>query len=141
MATAISYAIDGSGSGRRVAPVARQPSVLVVDDEQSVRQLVQELLEDEGLRVFTAASGHEAYAIALRERVDLIITDLMMPGMSGRALGERLRATSRTARIPVLLMTAAGRLRADDPFDGFISKPFDITTLLDEISRHIAIAV
>lgn len=137
MAMAICYITDGRGYSRRIARGRRVPAVLVVDDEAAVRDMVRDVLEHEGLRVHTATSGREALALALRERPDLIVTDLMMPEMSGRALRLQLQAEPRTRHIPVMLMTAGGRLRVEDTFAGYIAKPFDIDDFLNEVLSKI----
>ncbi len=132
------YAIGQRNRTRHKPQQRRVPTVLVVDDESSVLQMVCEVLEDDDLRVLTARSGQEALAIASRDEPDLIITDLMMPELSGRVLRQRLQAKPRTARIPVLLMTAAYQIQAPDEFAGIIAKPFDIDDLLGQVRRHIA---
>jgi CheY-like chemotaxis protein len=132
-------AIYGSGEVYRERRTQRRtPTVLVVDDESSVLYMVSDVLEDEQIRVLTARSGQDALRIATRECPNLIITDLMMPGMNGRVLRERLRAQPRTAGIPVLLMTAAYKAQAPEGFAGIIPKPFDIDELLTQVSHHLS---
>lgn len=136
MAAAI-YTMN-QGCGERYRPRARHvPTILVVDDERSVLQMVSEVLEDEDLHILTAASGQEALAVATREHPDLIITDLMMPEVNGRVLCELLRAHPKTANIPVLLMTAAYAIQAPEEFAGIILKPFDIDDFLSQVRRHL----
>ncbi len=115
----------------------RRPCVLVVDDEASVLRMVQDILEDEEFSVLTAGDGREALALALGSRPDLIITDLMMPAMNGRALRERLRNERLTTTIPVLLMSAAYQPQPGDDFASVIAKPFDIDELLSHVERHV----
>ena len=114
-----------------------RPSVLVVDDEDVVLEMVQDILADEGFVVLTASEGRLALSMALQAQPELIITDLMMPGMSGRVLRERLKVEPRTARIPVLLMSAAYRAQPGDDFAGVIHKPFDIDDLLRHVHEHM----
>lgn len=126
------------GYGERHRPqVRRVPTVLIVDDERTVLQMVSDILEDEDLRILTAASGHEALAVAARDHPDLVITDLMMPGINGRVLCERLRAHPNLAHIPVLLMTAAYKVQAPEEFAAIIPKPFDVDDLLSQVQRHL----
>jgi len=103
--------------------------VLVVDDEPEIVALVAYHLAKEGYRVSTAAAGPEALAAALVERPTLVVLDLMLPGMSGFEVLERLRAQPATRNVAVLLLTARGdeadRIRgltlgADD----YLTKPF-----------------
>lgn len=131
------YTID-QGYAERHRPRGRcVPTILIVDDERTLLQMVSDVLEDEEMRILTAASGHEALAVATREHPDLIVTDLMMPGIDGRDLRERLRAHARMADIPVLLMTATYTVQAPGEFDGIIPKPFDIDDFLSEVHRHL----
>ena len=100
-----------SAEHRRMIPrrkqVERAPVVLVVDDENALLDMVQEILTDEGFTVLTANDGRGALSLATHARPDLVITDLMMPGMNGRALREHLARDPLTARTPVVLMSAA----------------------------------
>lgn len=138
MAMAICYMTDTKGYARRIARRARVSTILVVDDEAAVRDMVRDILEEEGLHVHTAASGREALALAVREQPNLIVTDLMMPGINGRALRLRLQAEPRTRHIPVMLMTAGGRPHVDDTFASFIVKPFDIADFIKKVLSSIA---
>ena len=132
------YAIGQRNRARHKSQQRRVPTVLVVDDESSVLHMVRDVLEDDDLRVLTARCAHEALAVAARDEPDLIITDLMMPEISGRVLRQRLQAQPRTARIPVLLMTAAYQIQTPDEFAGIIAKPFEIDDLLRQVRRHIS---
>ena len=116
-------------------PAVRTPTILVVDDHPPIVEMLRDLLDDAGLAVLTAPDGEAALALALAATPDLILTDLMMPRMDGRALRARLQEHPLTARIPVLLMSAAGHARAGDGFAAFIVKPFSIDVLLDAIQQ------
>ncbi len=131
------YAIGQRNRARHRPQQRRVPTILVVDDESSVLHMVRDVLEDDDLHVLTARSALEALAVAGRDEPDLIITDLMMPEISGRVLRQRLQAQPRTAKIPVLLMTAAYQAQAPDEFAGIIAKPFEIDDLLHQVRRHI----
>jgi len=109
--------------------------ILVVDDEPDISALVAYHLARESYRVRTASSGPEALRAAEVERPDLIVLDLMLPGMSGLNVLEELRKRPETQDIPVILLTArkeeqdriAGlRLGADD----YVSKPFSPQELI-----------
>ncbi len=115
-------------------PVGRL--ILVVDDDHAILLVVSDILEDEGFMVHRAPDGRQALVLAREAHPDLILTDLMMPGMDGRALYSKLQEHMETAQIPVVLMSAAGHIRLGDGFVGFIPKPFNIDALLDEIRRH-----
>jgi PAS domain S-box-containing protein len=108
----------------------RRARVLVVDDERANRQLLEAMLMPEGYDVLTVASGEEAIAIAAHETLDLILLDVMMPGMSGYDVARSVKANLATRNVPIIMVTALGdreaRLRglragAED----FLSKPVD----------------
>jgi two-component system phosphate regulon response regulator PhoB len=83
-------------------------SVLVVDDDSHIRQLVAHHLTREGYRVYSAASAEEATEILISEPVDLVVLDLILPGTSGYALLRRLREETRLRSPGVLVLTALG---------------------------------
>jgi len=81
-------------------------NVLVVEDEEANRKFLRDLLEAHGHRVCEAADGVEALAKAAEEIPDAVLLDVLMPGLDGREVCRRLRRSSRTAHIPVLMITA-----------------------------------
>jgi CheY-like chemotaxis protein len=81
-----------------------RPRVLMIDDSSAERDLYALMLEQE-VRVLTAARGDDGLALAERERVDAIVLDVMMPGMSGWEVCDRLKSNPRTASIPVIMLT------------------------------------
>jgi CheY-like chemotaxis protein len=112
-------------------------TLLVVDDDEAILFMLRDILEDEGYHVLTAADGRAAFALAVDAQPSLILTDLMMPHLDGRGLLGRLRAKTETARIPVVLLSAAGQAQVDEGFAAFIAKPFDIDALLTTILPHL----
>lgn len=109
-------------------------TVLLVDDDAGVRFALTEVLCDRGYRVIGASSGAEA--LASLDGVDVVVTDLSMPGMDGLELLSRIAA--RAPALPVILLTAHGsenmvRIASSHGACGCLSKPFDI----DEIARVI----
>ena len=111
--------------------------VLVVDDDQGIRDVLSTLLEDEGYDVRTAADGLEGLAEAERSRPDVVILDYQMPRCDGPAFAERYRAAPDPA--PIILLTAShqvrdrcGRVHAD----GCVGKPFDIDDLLRAVESQ-----
>jgi PAS domain S-box-containing protein len=128
----------GAGSG---APRIR--TVLLVDDEDFVREIGRELLEHLGFTVIEAAGGQEALALLehSREAVDLVILDLVMPAMSGAETFDGLKRIDPTVRI--LLSSGYGiegeaQVLLDRGGDGFIQKPFTIAQLRDQIERILS---
>jgi DNA-binding response OmpR family regulator len=106
-------------------------TILVVDDEKRLRDLVQAYLSQEGFRVVTAADGQEALFVARHEKPDLILLDLMMPEMGGY---EFLRAHSKERDTPVIVLTA--KLEENDKVlglelgaDDYVTKPFSMREL------------
>jgi CheY-like chemotaxis protein len=117
--------------------------VLVVDDEQEVRDLVCRTLRGEGYR--TLEAGHGAEALKLVESapdpVDLVITDVVMPGMDGRELGRRLAQSKPT--LPVLYMSAYDvndifRRGSPSTSAPFLQKPFPHATLLTRVEQLLS---
>ncbi len=85
---------------------ASLPRVLIVDDERRNRDLVEVMLSGEGYILLTASSGEEAIATVINERADLIILDVMMPGMTGYEVAVKLKGDPATAHIPIIMLSA-----------------------------------
>ena len=85
--------------------------IMVVEDEASLREIYSIRITAEGYDVVSAGDGEEALAVAVREKPDLILSDVMMPKISGFDMLDILRSTPETANIKVIMMTA---LSADD---------------------------
>jgi CheY-like chemotaxis protein len=120
-------------------------SILVVDDDASVRALLRDVLECEGHEVRTAEDGFTALRAVTSARPDCVLLDVMMPGMDGHEVLARLRAFAGGASLPVIMLTAA----ADDAnawrawgggVDLFLSKPFDADELLRSLDQLCAAA-
>jgi adenylate cyclase len=113
-------------------------TVLVVDDQPQNRRLLQAVLEPHGYRVLPAASGPEALDILSGADVDLVLLDILMPAMDGYEVCRRIRATSDTAYLPVIMITASGeqqKLSAIEAgADDFVTKPFHQGELLARIA-------
>ncbi|HEU5288237.1 MAG TPA: response regulator, partial [Candidatus Limnocylindria bacterium] len=92
-------------------------NILFVDDEEQIRKLVSTYLARQGYAVVVKTDGYEALKAIRANTPDLVITDVMMPNMNGFELTRRLRADHRTARIPVLMLSA--RKEADDVLTGY----------------------
>ncbi|HET9495294.1 MAG TPA: response regulator [Chloroflexia bacterium] len=110
--------------------------ILVVEDEQQIQVLVVALLEYAGYRIITASNGKEALATLETTRPDLILSDIMMPGMDGRELCKRLQAHLQHRSIPVMLMSGGyGSIALDGcKHVAFLKKPFEVTELLNTVS-------
>jgi two-component system alkaline phosphatase synthesis response regulator PhoP len=114
--------------------------VLVIDDEPDVLMLCRVNLEHAGHAVLIAESGEAGLELAMTERPDLIVLDLMMPTMDGFQVLEELAGAAVTRDVPVLILTA--RTRQDDKVrgwragaDAYITKPFTPATLVTDVER------
>lgn len=107
----------------------RSFTILVIDDEELVRDTIAELLQAAGHVVLLASSGEDALAMVQAHRVDLILVDYAMPGMNGLEVVQRLKANAETSRIPIVALTAATAIVANELTQagciGFIPKPFE----------------
>jgi len=115
--------------------------ILVVDDEYLVAIMLADMLEDEGHEVLTASNGQLALDAIANRQPDLVITDFMMPVMTGLELAEALRGTSTTAAVPILLVSGAqgGIARGrPDLFDAVIDKPYQTTMMINRIRALLA---
>jgi CheY-like chemotaxis protein len=117
--------------------------ILHIDDEPDILEVVQLSLSlDPELTIRSCASGENALVEAAEWSPDLILCDVMMPVMDGPATLARLRENPRTAKIPVVFMTARAQIRELDHFtslgaSGVIAKPFDPMTLAATVRRHL----
>jgi CheY-like chemotaxis protein len=121
---------------------AGPPKILVVDDEPTLLEIIQEVLGSEHYEVFVARNGQEALAQVYREKPDLILTDLQMPGMDGMELLKRLRSDLSTCQIPVIFLTVVDALDTeaqamDLGADDYVTKPFQRGRLLSRIRRSL----
>ncbi|MFZ5944748.1 MAG: response regulator transcription factor [Bacillota bacterium] len=110
--------------------------ILIVDDEPSLRFLISSALEDEGYYISEAADGLEAYDLIRKQKPDLIILDVMMPGMTGIELCEKLKKDLVTKNIIILMLTAKGQLQDKIESekvgaDYYLRKPFSPIGLLE----------
>jgi len=118
---------------------ATKKRILVVDDERDLVELIAYNLQRNGYDVLTAPDGQAALEVARRQRPDLIILDLMLPGLDGMEVARQLRADPATAHVPVIMLTAKSEeidvvvglaLGADD----YITKPFSMKILLARLN-------
>ena len=110
--------------------MANMSTILIVDDEPSARETLQALLFNEGYNLIFAHNGPEALEKVSGLTPDLILLDVMMPGMDGFEVCRRLRADTHLAQVPIMMVTALddrdSRLQGIEAgADDFISKPYD----------------
>ncbi len=120
-------------NGSESAGQASRPVLLVVDDNDDIRNFIAENLEDQ-YKIIQASNGKMALKKVLEENPDLIISDIMMPGMDGITLCKRLKADEKTSHIPLILLTASSsdtnRLKGlTTGADDYVQKPFNIFVL------------
>ena len=116
--------------------------ILVVDDEEDILELVRYNLAREGYQLFSASSGEKCLQKAALEKPDLIVLDLMLPGIDGLEVTKILKSDSKTLHIPIIMLTAKGEeadivtgleLGADD----YITKPFSPRILIARVRAVI----
>ncbi|MDD2739314.1 MAG: phosphate regulon transcriptional regulator PhoB [Methylomonas lenta] len=113
-------------------------NILVVEDEDAIREMLIMVLEQAGLQVSAAASAEEALSALAENRVDLLVLDWMLPGMSGIELARRLKKESSYKELPIILLTARGeeedKIRGlEIGADDYITKPFSPKELVARI--------
>jgi two-component system phosphate regulon response regulator PhoB len=115
-------------------------TILVVDDEEDIRELVELNLKPEGFDVLSCETGECALDTARRKQPDLVVLDLMLPGIDGLQVCKTLKADSKTKHIPIVMLTAKGEetdivtgleLGADD----YVTKPFSGKVLVARVRR------
>jgi len=118
--------------------------IMIVDDEPNLVELVTAVLEQEGYEVIPATSGQECLEKLKKIKPDLILLDMMMPGMSGRETCEKIRASPKTKDLKVVFLTVArfsevGKdvLGKMDVLD-YITKPFDNKELVNRVKKALA---
>ena len=125
-----------NGGATAVAPL-----VLIVDDNEKNRKLARDVLRAAGLRTIEAASGGEGIALAAECLPDVILLDLRLPDLDGEDVANTLREGARTARIPVVALSAlryggdSERLLAAG-FAGYLEKPIDVREFPEQVRRY-----
>ncbi len=116
--------------------------ILMVDDEAGFSRAVKYALEKEGYEVLTASNGLQGLMTAQKEAIDLLILDVMLPGLDGYEVCNRLRSDPKTADLPIIMLSAKGQdvdrttgltVGANE----YISKPVENATLLDKIASWL----
>jgi DNA-binding response OmpR family regulator len=140
----MSAGLDGYG---RPVDAGEGTRVLVIDDEAPIRLLCRVNLEAEGMQVLEAADGTTGLDLARDERPDVVLLDVMMPGLDGWRVAEELLEDDRTSRIPIIFLTARAEFRdrargLDIGGVDYVTKPFNplelaplVRDLLERIER------
>ncbi len=113
--------------------------ILVVEDERSIRTIIEYALQEAGFTVVMAARGDEALDVFARENIDLVILDIMLPGIDGLEVCRRIRATDST---PIIMLSARGEeldkvLGLELGADDYVTKPFSPRELVSRVKANL----
>ena len=117
---------------------SRPPRVLLVEDDRSLRRYLEVTLQRAGYQVIPAEDGLEAMKLALSSDVQVVVTDAIMPQLSGRQLAAFLRGNDKLSKIPIVLLTGQenkGEVNASASIDAFLYKPVKANELTSCLSR------
>ncbi|HWQ71398.1 MAG TPA: response regulator transcription factor [Desulfitobacteriaceae bacterium] len=117
-------------------------TILIIDDDELIRELLCYNLEKEGYRVIAAKDGAQALDLLTREQPDLIILDLMLPGIDGLEVCRQIRFNTRFLEVPLIMLTAKGEeidkvLGLELGADDYVTKPFNTRELLARIKARL----
>ena len=127
---------------KRARDLTLLPCVMLVDDQEPYTDLMSKVLSEYGLEVFIANSAMEAFGLLASVTPDLLLLDIMMPGVDGIAFLRRLRADPRLGIVPVLIVTAYREtleLGMAAGAQGYLTKPFSAQQLRDAIGEFVRI--
>ena len=115
-------------------------SILIVDDEFGLAEMLREMLRESGFEVTLAINGRLALEILREGTVDLVLTDMMMPVMDGAELAAAMRGDDRHRRTPIIMMTSLPTAvpPSNDLFDAVLRKPFTPDLLLEAMASCLA---
>ena len=117
-------------------------TVLVIEDDEEIVGLLKMNLENQGYRVVTAEEGYKALSLAKKIIPDLILLDIMLPGMDGYEVCRNLRSSETLQDIPIIMLTARGEeldvvLGLEMGADDYVTKPFSVRELMSRIKAHL----
>jgi len=119
-------------------------TIMIVDDEPHIVELEKAILESNGFKTITAYSGADGLKLLEKAKPDLVVLDMMMPGMSGREVCEKIRKNPKTKALKVIFVTVArfsevGKLSLKDMnVLDYITKPFDNDDFLNRIKKIVS---
>jgi len=123
--------------------MADKPYILYIEDERPMLELVREALKLAGYTVEGALSGEQGLALMRQRKPDLLLLDLMMPGLNGWDVYREMKSDESLAQVPVIVVTAkvpeyGGRIIPElPPVDDYITKPFDVEQLIRSVERFV----
>jgi DNA-binding response OmpR family regulator len=119
-----------------------QPKILIIEDDELVRKVLDFRLQKEGYDVFQAKDGGEALELIAENHFDLLLVDIMLPYVGGLEITQKVKSNPQTKDIPIIVVSANGlenvileafALGADD----FIAKPFNLPELIIRVKKHL----
>jgi two-component system cell cycle response regulator DivK len=116
--------------------------ILVIEDQEDNRQIVRDLVTANGYELIEATTGEEGLEVAARERPDLILMDIQLPGIDGYEVTRRIKADPKLRQIPIIAVTSYA-LSGDDKkafaagCDGYVTKPYSPRLLLAKIREYL----
>jgi two-component system cell cycle response regulator DivK len=117
-------------------------TVLIVEDNEKNMKLARDVLQAKGYQTLEAVTGEEGVKLAKEKKPDLVLMDIQLPGINGIEAFKQIRADARTARIPVIALTASvtptdrSQITAAG-FDAFVGKPINLREFVDTVKRLI----
>jgi len=117
--------------------------ILVIEDQEDNRQIVRDLMTASGYELIEATTGEEGLEAAARERPDLILMDIQLPGIDGYEVTRRIKADPKLRKIPIIAVTSYA-LSGDDKkafaagCDGYVTKPYSPRLLLAKIHEYLS---
>jgi CheY-like chemotaxis protein len=133
--------IPSPAASTNLSPSERQTAVLLAEDDHALRRFLEVVLERAGYKVYPASDGLEAMKVVLANPIDVVVTDAMMPNLTGHELCRFLRNSPALAHLPVILLSALERKetsREPDQADAFLAKPVTGESLLECIAGLLA---
>lgn len=134
-----SSASPGQNETMDIAKTPQRPCVLLVEDDRSVRRYLEVTLQRSGYTVITAADGLEAMKLALSSQIDVVVTDGVMPNLSGQELARFLRSNPKLSHVPIVLLTGQenkeAAASAENLIDVFLYKPVRAEELRNCLTR------
>jgi two-component system, cell cycle response regulator DivK len=117
-------------------------TVLIVEDNEKNMKLARDVLQAKGYKTLEATSGEDGVKLAKQHVPDLVLMDIQLPGINGIEAFKQIRADAKTARVPVVALTASvtptdrSAINAAG-FDAFVSKPINLKEFLDTVKRLV----
>ena len=133
--------LSESNSAVPPAERVRRTRVLLAEDDRALRRFLEVVLERAGYKVIPAADGLEAMKLALSTQIDIVVTDAMMPNLSGHEFCRFLRNSQTLSHLPVILLSALERKDPNqnvEQVDAFLSKPVSAESLVECIEQLLA---